>query len=383
MNYHPANVNSYSDYYPFGMLMPNRHGSDVSPVDDYKRGFNGMEKDGEIHGESYTTSFRQLDTRIGRWLSLDPLMAKYPHQSGYAGFNNNPIYFADPTGLEGDPPGGVEVKSKNNNVGDDIAGLPPSAENDQVFTYTYSGTKDKITSRTYQYSTEKEGWVYTSMTYDGIELDMNGETVFQGKGDDISTYFTNYSVLADIVEVATAINEVTSNPTAANSISTTIYVGGDFLASKLNVNPRTTFGVVRRTTDAANKLAYAMNDGLRFTAPVKFGGINWNKHYLDGVRKTSNVLKGAGPALAIITTSAEIIANSHITASHVMSATVTGIAMAVSAPAALVVGGVYTALELGSWLFTGKSLGEHLNGATDAAGLSQKKGGVLYDWDWW
>jgi len=29
-------------------------------------------------------------------------MAKYPHQSPYAAFNNNPIFFADPTGLEGD-----------------------------------------------------------------------------------------------------------------------------------------------------------------------------------------------------------------------------------------------------------------------------------------
>lgn len=31
-------------------------------------------------------------------------MAKYPSQSPYAGFNNNPIYYRDPTGLEGDPP---------------------------------------------------------------------------------------------------------------------------------------------------------------------------------------------------------------------------------------------------------------------------------------
>ena len=64
-----------------------------------------MEKDDEIKGQgnSYTTQFRKYDPRIGKWLSLDPLMAKYPDQSPYAAFNNNPIYFADPTGLEGDP----------------------------------------------------------------------------------------------------------------------------------------------------------------------------------------------------------------------------------------------------------------------------------------
>lgn len=32
------------------------------------------------------------------------MQAKYPYQSPYAAFNNSPIYFADPTGLEGDPP---------------------------------------------------------------------------------------------------------------------------------------------------------------------------------------------------------------------------------------------------------------------------------------
>ena len=73
----------------------------------YRYGFNGMEKDDEVNGvtgSSYTTEFRQYDSRLARWLSLDPLMAKYPHQSPYVAFNNNPIFFADPTGLEGDPP---------------------------------------------------------------------------------------------------------------------------------------------------------------------------------------------------------------------------------------------------------------------------------------
>ena len=62
-----------------------------------------MEKDDEFKGKgnSYTTEFRQYDPRIGRWLSLDPLMTKSPGMSPYASFNNNPLYFSDPTGLEG------------------------------------------------------------------------------------------------------------------------------------------------------------------------------------------------------------------------------------------------------------------------------------------
>ncbi len=87
------------DYSSFGVSLDGR----TLESDFYRRGFNGMEKDDEFKGKgnSYTTEFRQYDPRIGRWLSLDPLMTKSPGMSPYASFNNNPLYFSDPTGLEG------------------------------------------------------------------------------------------------------------------------------------------------------------------------------------------------------------------------------------------------------------------------------------------
>lgn len=85
-----------SDYYPFGMEMPGRHTSSA----DYRFGYNGMEKDPEVkgNGNSYTTEFRQYDPRLGRWLSLDPLMKKYPSFSPYNFCFNNPILFTDKGG---------------------------------------------------------------------------------------------------------------------------------------------------------------------------------------------------------------------------------------------------------------------------------------------
>jgi RHS repeat-associated protein len=68
---------------------------------DYSYAFNGMEKDDEVNeveGTHYTTEFRQYDSRVARWLSLDPLAANFPSQSPYVGFDNNPIYFEDPSG---------------------------------------------------------------------------------------------------------------------------------------------------------------------------------------------------------------------------------------------------------------------------------------------
>jgi RHS repeat-associated protein len=76
--------------------------------------FNGMERDDEVKGlgNSYTTEFRQYDPRVGRWLSVDPLMGKYPNMSPYVALNNNPIFFADPLGLEGENPGEPEKGQK-------------------------------------------------------------------------------------------------------------------------------------------------------------------------------------------------------------------------------------------------------------------------------
>ena len=70
-------------------------------VDTSRYAYNGMEKDPEIKGEgnSFTTEFRQYDPRLGRWLSLDPLMSMFPDMSPYVAFDNNPILYVDPYGL--------------------------------------------------------------------------------------------------------------------------------------------------------------------------------------------------------------------------------------------------------------------------------------------
>jgi RHS repeat-associated protein len=66
----------------------------------YSYGFQGSEKDDEVKGEgnSYTTHFRQLDVRIGRWLTIDPRVKELPWQSPYCSMDNNPIRFNDPKG---------------------------------------------------------------------------------------------------------------------------------------------------------------------------------------------------------------------------------------------------------------------------------------------
>ena len=44
--------------------------------DAYRYGYQGSEKDNEVkgNGNHYTTEFRQLDPRLGRWFSVDPIL---------------------------------------------------------------------------------------------------------------------------------------------------------------------------------------------------------------------------------------------------------------------------------------------------------------------
>ena len=77
-----------TDYYPFGMPMPNR---DI--VGDYRYKFQGQEKDSETGKEAF--QLRLWDGRIGRWLTTDPAGQ---YSTPYLGMGNNPINGIDPDG---------------------------------------------------------------------------------------------------------------------------------------------------------------------------------------------------------------------------------------------------------------------------------------------
>ena len=96
-----ADIISYSDYYPFGMLLPDRTGSQTG-ADAYRYGFQGQEKDDEIKGEgnSINYKYRMHDPRVGRFFAVDPLAPKYPHNSPYAFSENRVIDGVELEGLE-------------------------------------------------------------------------------------------------------------------------------------------------------------------------------------------------------------------------------------------------------------------------------------------
>ena len=79
---------------PFGMTMPGRSYN----AHTLRHGFTGHEKESDLAEGIYTTEYRLYDTRVGRWLSVDPLFEKYVSMSPYNYCMLNPVMLVDPDG---------------------------------------------------------------------------------------------------------------------------------------------------------------------------------------------------------------------------------------------------------------------------------------------
>jgi len=103
-------VLSRLDYDPFGMLTIGRTWQTGS---EYKYGFNGKESDSETYGNDNFLDFssRVYDSRLGRFLSVDPLGLKTFWKSPYSFAGNSPILYVDY--LELDINGGFSVENNS------------------------------------------------------------------------------------------------------------------------------------------------------------------------------------------------------------------------------------------------------------------------------
>ena len=98
IDYYTADVVTASDYYPFGMQMPGRKYS--QPNSNYRYGFNGKENDKDAGEGIQDYGFRIYNSRLGKFLSVDPLTKKYPELTPYQFASNTPIQAIDLDGLE-------------------------------------------------------------------------------------------------------------------------------------------------------------------------------------------------------------------------------------------------------------------------------------------
>jgi RHS repeat-associated protein len=88
---HPSKNRIVSDFF----VVQNLSGS-------YRYSFQNQENDKEIKGSGNSIDFgaRIYDSRVGRWLSCDPLFGNQPSWSPYKAMYDNPMIYQDPDGMD-------------------------------------------------------------------------------------------------------------------------------------------------------------------------------------------------------------------------------------------------------------------------------------------
>ncbi len=163
-----AELVTATDYYAYGSPMKGR--IYTTQTGSYRFGFNGKENDNEVKGEGNSLDFgaRIYDSRLGRWLSVDPLAAKYPDESPYSFAGNSPIVIIDPNGKEkivlSGQPGGHLYKEHFLENGFDRAlnlknQLVEQGSNEQVTWIIYRSKNPKDAKKGYSY-TDKQVETY-------------------------------------------------------------------------------------------------------------------------------------------------------------------------------------------------------------------------------
>jgi len=96
-HYYPFGL-KHQEYVNFGFVNNPIQGVIIAPVanNPYKYKYNGKEWQDELGLGMYDMDMRQYDPAIARWVVMDPVI--HHSVSPYSAFDNNPVFWADPSG---------------------------------------------------------------------------------------------------------------------------------------------------------------------------------------------------------------------------------------------------------------------------------------------
>ncbi|WP_282088455.1 DUF6443 domain-containing protein [Aquimarina algiphila] len=91
-----------NNYYPFGMKHKgyNNTVSSLGSSTAQKFKYNGVEQEEALGLDLYEMPFRQYDPAIARFNGIDPVI--HYSMSTFTAFDNNPVYWSDPSGADGE-----------------------------------------------------------------------------------------------------------------------------------------------------------------------------------------------------------------------------------------------------------------------------------------
>jgi RHS repeat-associated protein len=189
VSYYTADVKIAQDYYPFGMEMPGRQYNSTT----YAYTFNGKrdDKDAEYGWQDY--GMREYDKGTARFISIDPLISKYPMLTPYQFSSNSPVANLDLdgeesryyrtelftfTGQDNKPlinPTSITIEDKGREVqvlGMFHAGNGPLDAGNLIDIYS---TNTKVSNGNVVRATEYLGYIYIPSTkYDKLESSRGG-----------------------------------------------------------------------------------------------------------------------------------------------------------------------------------------------------------------
>lgn len=88
-------IQEENNYYPFGLKHKGYNGNIVS---EHNWKFQGAELNESLGLNLYEMDYRSYDPAIGRFTSIDPVV--HHSMSTYTAFDNNPVFWADPSGAD-------------------------------------------------------------------------------------------------------------------------------------------------------------------------------------------------------------------------------------------------------------------------------------------
>jgi RHS repeat-associated protein len=183
----------------------------------YRYGFNGKENDDEVKGEGNNVDFgaRVYDGRVAKWLSVDPLMHKYPSLTPYNFSANNPILFINVDGRVIGNPNDPKVKELKSSMLKTTTGAKIWKQMEQtkrVINIQFHNTQDP-NDKLYDPNAGYEGLTTTTSDYNSV-INGKGRVAFSKKyefdpsiGDYKKTKeWDNTTIIIDEAKVETGAN---------------------------------------------------------------------------------------------------------------------------------------------------------------------------------
>ena len=125
-----------TNYYPFGLTHKGYNVNVYSTNIGQKNKYNGMEWQNELLLNMYDMDFRDYDPAIARWVVIDPII--HHSLSPYNAFDNNPVFWADPSGANSS----TTIMDLFNNAGSGVTTY--TNNNNGTFTETYFSDEEII-----------------------------------------------------------------------------------------------------------------------------------------------------------------------------------------------------------------------------------------------